>query len=155
MRQIKRAVEHPTAPAGPGRYDPRMTKRLVDGAGQAKLDTLAEAMALAQTVHGHVERLAVAIRNEQPTAGFGQQLRRATTPLVGLLRAQFQPLSDLAADFVLQAGRPGGSERNRLRALRERVAQLKTGIELAQQQVLTKHALPDAAEPGASTPGEE
>ncbi len=127
-----------------GRYDPGMSKRLVDGAGQAKLDTLAEALGVAQTVHGHVERLAVAVRNNQPTGSFGQQLRRAATPLVGLLRAQFQPLSDLAADFVLQAGRPGGSEQARLRALRERVAQLKTGIELAQQQVLTKHALPEA-----------
>ena len=125
-----------------------MTKRLVDGAGQAKLDTLADAMGIAQTVHGHVERLAVAIRNDQPTLAFGQQLRRAATPLVGLLRAQFQPLSDLAADFILQAGRPGGNERNRLRALRERVAQLKTGIELAQQQVLTKHAIPEDDEAG-------
>lgn len=120
-----------------------MPRPQVDGAGQAKLQTLDDAMAIAQTVHGHVEKFAVAVRNSQPTAAFGQAIKRSGSPLVGLLRSQFQPLSDLAADLVLQAGRAGGTEQQRLRLLRERVAQIKTGIELATQQVLNKHALPE------------
>lgn len=118
-----------------------MPRPKVDGAGVAKLQTLDDALAIAQTLHGHVERLAIAIRNSQPTGTAGQQIKRAGTPLVGLLRAQFQPISDIAADLVLIAGRAGGTDQQRLRALRERVGQLKTAIELATQQVLTKHAL--------------
>lgn len=128
-----------------------MPRPKVDGAGQAKLDTLDDALAIAQTVHGHVEKLAVAIRNTQPTAAFGQQIRRAASPLVGLLRSQFQPISDQAADLVLIAGRAGGTEQQKLRMLRERVAQIKTAIELATQQVVAKHGI--AEEPDAG-PGD-
>ncbi|MCU0627121.1 MAG: hypothetical protein MUF21_11655 [Gemmatimonadaceae bacterium] len=131
-----------------------MPRPQVDGAGQAKLQTLDDALALAQTLHGHVEKLAVAIRNSQPTGGFAQQLKRSGTPLVGLLRSQFQPLSDLAADLVLVAGRAGGTETVRLRMLRERVAQLKTALELATQQVLTKHALADEGD-ASRAPGSD
>jgi hypothetical protein len=127
-----------------------MPRPKVDGAGSAKLQTLDDALAIAQTVHGHVERLAIAIRNSQPTGTAGQQIKRAAVPLVGLLRAQFQPMSDIAADLVLIAGRAGGTDQQRLRTLRERVAQLKTAIELGMQQVLTKHALPEEPAPPAA-----
>jgi hypothetical protein len=127
-----------------------MARPTVDGPGQAKLQTLDDAMAIAQSLHGIVERMAIAVRGQQPTAGFAQQIKRTGTPLVGMLRSQFMLIADLSADLMLVATRGGGGDQAKLRALRERVAHLKTALELAQTQVLTKHALEDkkpAADP--------
>jgi hypothetical protein len=118
-----------------------MAKPTVDGPGQAKLQQLETATALAQTVHGMVETYAIAIRSGQPTANFPQQIKRAATPLVGLLRSQFQLLADLSSDLILIATRGGGAEQAKLRMLRERVGQLKSGIELAVTSTVNKHAV--------------
>ncbi|MES3034585.1 MAG: hypothetical protein V4813_11375 [Gemmatimonadota bacterium] len=118
-----------------------MAKPTIDGPGQAKLEQLETATSLAQTVHGLVEKYAIAIRAGQPTNGFGQQIKRAATPLVGLLRSQFQLLADLASDLILVATRGGGADPAKLRMLRERVGQLKSGIELAVTSTLAKHAV--------------
>lgn len=118
-----------------------MAKPTVDGPGQAKLQQLETATSLAQTVHGLVEKYAVAIRTGQPTSAYGQQIKRAATPLVGLLRSQFQLLADLSSDLILIATRGGGADPAKLRMLRERVGQLKSGIELAVTSTLNKHAV--------------
>jgi hypothetical protein len=118
-----------------------MAKPLVDGAGQAKLQTLDDAMMIVQSLHGIVERMAIAVRGQQPTSPYLQQIKRIGTPLVGKLRSQFQLISDLAADLMLVTTRGGGGEAARLRTLRERIAQLKTNLELATGQVLEKHAV--------------
>jgi hypothetical protein len=52
-------------------------------------------------------------------------------------------LADLASDLILVATRGGGADASKLRMLRERVGQLKTGIELAVTATLSKHALPE------------
>ena len=118
-----------------------MAKPTVDGPGQAKLETLDRATSLVQTVHGLVEKYAIAVRSNQPTSNFGQQIKRAATPLVGLLRSQFQLLADLSTDLIVIATRGGGNDVARLRTLRERVGQLKSGIELAVTATLSKHAI--------------
>ncbi len=122
-----------------------MAKPTIDGPGQAKLQQLETATSLAQTVHGLVERYAIAIRSGQPTSAFGAQIKRAATPLVGLLRSQFQLLADLASDLILVATRGGGADAAKLRMLRERVGQLKTGIDLAVTSTLAKHAVVESA----------
>ncbi len=118
-----------------------MAKPTVDGPGQAKLQQLETATSIAQTVHGMVEKYAIAIRTGQPTSSYGQQIKRAATPLVGLLRSQFQLLADLASDVILIATRGGGADASKLRMLRERVGQLKSGIDLAVTSTLNKHAV--------------
>lgn len=132
-----------------------MAKPTIDGPGQAKLQTLESATTIAQTVHGIVERYAIAIRGNQPTAGFGQQIKRAATPLVGLLRSQFQLLADIASDLILVATRGGGADQAKLRMLRERVGQLKSGIELAVTATLNKHAVGSDVQPVSGGAGEE
>ncbi|MBC7843055.1 MAG: hypothetical protein H7099_12115 [Gemmatimonadaceae bacterium] len=130
-----------------------MAKPTVDGPGQAKLQQLASATLLAQTVHGLIEKYAIAVRTGQPTAGFPQQIKRAATPLVGLLRSQFQLLADLSSDLILIATRGGGADAAKLRMLRERVGQLKSGIELAVTSTLNKHAVADHAPAPDSSAG--
>ena len=122
-----------------------MAKATVDGPGQAKLQQLETATSVAQSVHGLVERYAVAVRTGQPATAYGQQIKRTATPLVGLLRSQFQLLADAASDIILIATRGGGADVAKIRMLRERVAQLKIGIELAVTSTVTKHAVADKA----------
>lgn len=119
-----------------------MAKPTIDGPGQAKLEQLETATSIVQTVHGLVEKYAIAVRTAQPTSAYGQQIKRAATPLVGLLRSQFQLLADLASDLILVATRGGAADAAKLRMLRERVGQLKSGIELAVTSTTAKHAVP-------------
>ena len=114
----------------------------LDGAGAAKMETLDEAVAHVQRLHGIVERMGVAVRTQQDTSPFGAQLRRTASPLVGLLKGQFGTISDLAAAFVLVASRSGG-EQAKLRALREGVAQLRMQLEIAVTKVREKHTISD------------
>ena len=124
-----------------------MAKSTIDGAGQAKLQQLETATSIVQTVHGLVEKYAIGIRTGQPTSVYGQQIKRAATPLVGLLQSQFKLLSDLSSDLILVATRGGGADAAKLRMLRERVGQLKSGIELAVTSTLKNHAVTETKEP--------
>jgi hypothetical protein len=114
----------------------------LDGAGQVKMETLEEATAQLQRLHGIVERMAVAVRTQQDTAQFGAQIRRAGAPLAGLLKGQFGMIADQVTAMLLVATR-GGGEQNKLRALRECVAQLRTQLEIAVARTKEKHTIPE------------
>jgi hypothetical protein len=133
-----------------------MAKPTVDGPGQAKLQILASAATIAQTLHGLVEKYAIAVRTGQPTSAYPQMIKRAGTPLVGMLRSQFQLLADLSSDLILVATRGGGAEAARLRTMRERIGQLKSGIDLAVTSTLNKHSVGDShGSPGSAAAGGE
>jgi len=119
----------------------------LDGAGAAKMETLEEAQAHVQRLHGIVERMAVAVRSQQETAQFGAQIRRAGAPLVGLLKGQFGMIADQVTALLLVATR-GGGEQNKLRSLREAVAQVRVQLEIAITRVKEKHTASDDAPPG-------
>ena len=123
----------------------------LDGAGMAKMHTIEDALAIVQTLHGIVERMALAVRAQQTTAQFGMQVRRQGTPLVGLLKSQFGMISDQAAQLLLIATR-GGQEQVKLRAMREGVAQIRTALEIAANKVKEQHSsvVELAPEDGAS-----
>ena len=118
----------------------------LDGAGLAKMHTLDDAMAQVQRVHSIVERMALAVRSKQDTAGFRQQIQRAAAPLVGLLKAQFALISDQVSTMLLVLTR-GGGDQMRLRALREQVAQIRTSLEIAVAKVKEQHMVDDAPAP--------
>ena len=83
----------------------------LDGAGQAKLAALTDALAQLHSVHAVVERMAVEVRNQKPVGTMSQQLRRVATPLVGQLKAQFGMLADQVSAMILVATRGGGAFR--------------------------------------------
>jgi hypothetical protein len=112
----------------------------VDGAGMAKLKTLEDALMGLQRVHALVERYALAVKQGSNTSQFVHQIRRTLEPLVGLLKPQFGLLSDQVASVNLVATR-GGSEQMRVRGLREGVASLRQGFDIAQRKVREQHAL--------------
>jgi hypothetical protein len=114
----------------------------LDGAGHAKMETLDEANAAVQRIHGIVERMAMAVRSGQDTGQFGAQIRRAASPLVGKLKGQFGMIADQVTALTLIATR-GGGEQVKLRSLREGVAQIRIQLEIAVTKTKEKHAMPE------------
>jgi predicted RND superfamily exporter protein len=104
------------------------------------METLEEATGQVQRIHGIVERMAIAVRSQQNTAQFALQIRRAGSPLVGLLKGQFGMISDQVSAMMLIATR-GGGDQAKLRSLREAVAQLRIQLEIAIAKTKEKHTL--------------
>jgi hypothetical protein len=110
----------------------------LDGAGQIKMATLAEASGQVQRLHGLVEQAALTVKNGKPIQAFGAQFRRAATPLAGLLKPQFGSIADLITGMILVSTR-GGGDQAKIRAMREGIGQLKVQLDIATTQVKAKH----------------
>ena len=122
-----------------------MAKSQLTGVGTQLMHTLEDAATQVQRLHGIVEKMAMAHKLQQPTAPFGQQLRRAATPLVGLLKVQYTVIADQVSGLILIATR-GGNEQRKVAALREGVGQLRAQVEIAINKVYEHHAMePDDA----------
>jgi hypothetical protein len=117
----------------------------IDGAGLAKLETLEHAVTLVQRLNTVVERMAQAQRMQQPLAQFRQQIQRAAAPVASLLKSQFEPISDMATNMVLISTR-GGSDMQKVRSLRESVAQIRVQLEAAESRVRKQHTVEDEAQ---------
>ena len=117
-----------------------MAKSQLTGVGTQLLHTLEDAATHVQRLHGLVEKMAMAHKLQQPTAPFGQQLRRAAAPLVGLLKVQYTVIADQVSGLILIATR-GGNEQRKVSALREGVGQLRAQIEIAINKVYEQHAV--------------
>jgi hypothetical protein len=112
----------------------------LDGAGQAKMKTLDEAITVLQRVNGLVEQYALQIKRNQSGSTFLTNIRRQLPALSEMLKAQFGMIADQAMQTNLSSSR-GASEQMRVRALREGVAQIKTALEIAIVHVKEKHEL--------------
>jgi hypothetical protein len=119
----------------------------LDGAGMAKMKTLEAALTGLQRVHALVEKYALAVKQGSNTSQFVHQIRRSLEPLVGLLKPQFGLLSDQVASVNLVATR-GGSEQMRVRGLREGVAALRQGFDIAERKVREQHGAVDKTRAG-------
>ena len=114
----------------------------IDGAGLAKLETIEQAVTHVQRLNTIVERMAQSQRNSQPLAQYRQQIQRAAAPIASLLKAQFEPIADMITNVVLISGR-GGSDQQKVRSLREAVAQIKVQLEAAESRVRKQHTVDD------------
>lgn len=113
----------------------------LDGAGVQKMKTIEEALATLQRIHGMVERWALDVKNNNKgSATNANGIKRTLTPLQGQLKAQFGMIADQVSLMILSMGR-GGGEPQKIRVLREYVAQLKTALEIAANKVKEQHAV--------------
>jgi hypothetical protein len=112
----------------------------LDGAGQAKLKTLEDALTLIQRIHGLVEQYALAVKRQTPTSTFFNNLKRQLPVLGGLLKGQFGMITDQVSAMTLSITR-GSSEPTRIRQMREGVAQISQAIEIATKQTIEKHTV--------------
>jgi hypothetical protein len=117
----------------------------LDGAGQAKMKTLDDAMNVLLRVNGLVEHYALQIKRNQSGSTFLTNIRRQLPTLSEMLKAQFGMIADQVMQTNLASSR-GASEQMRVRALREGVAQVKAAIEIAITHVKEKHELRDDKE---------
>ena len=114
----------------------------LDGAGQAKMKTLEDAMNVLLRVNGLVEQYALQIKRNQSGSTFLTNIRRQLPSLSEMLKGQFGMIADQVMQTNLASSR-GASEQMRVRALREGVAQVKTALEIAMAHVKDKHGLDD------------
>jgi hypothetical protein len=114
----------------------------LDGAGQAKMTTLDEAMTLYSRINGVVENYALAIKRSQPTAGFLGNFKRQMPSLASKLKGQFGMISDLVTATNMSSTR-GSTDAMRVRAMREGMAAIRAQLEIAITQTLTKHEVKD------------
>jgi hypothetical protein len=118
----------------------------LDGAGQAKMTTLDESMAIHQRIHTLVEQYALAIKSNQPASQFFTNLKRQMPVLAGKLKGQFGTVSDLVTATAMAMSR-GASEQMRVRAMREGVAAIKVQLELAVAQTVQRHKVKEEKQP--------
>jgi len=100
-------------------------------------DPMARTKFFRQTI---VEQWALAAKKNQNTGMFGMQLRRAATPLVGLLKPMYGLLADQVSGMILVATR-NGNDTARVRSLREGVGLLRQAIEIQQNKVKADHSV--------------
>ena len=125
----------------------------LDGAGAAKMATLETALTHVQRLHSLVERMAVALKGKEPLSAYLPQVKRTGAPLVGLLKGQFGMISDQATAVMLVASRAGGGDQQRVRSLREGVAQMRQALEIAVAKVREKHTLDEPAKKSSAGGG--
>jgi hypothetical protein len=111
----------------------------LDGAGTAKMATLESAMNHLQRLHSTVEQCAMAVKGKMPAASFIPQVRRYAHPMVGLLKGQFGMIAELVNALLLSSTRSSGNDQNKVRALREGVAQIRVQLELAVAKTVELH----------------
>ncbi len=111
----------------------------------AKLETLETASGQLQRLHGIVEQMAMAMRAQQNTSQIGAQMRRAGSPMVGLLKGQFGMIADQVTALLLVSTR-GGGEQTKLRSMREGIAQVRTALEIAIAKTKEKHTVSNEPE---------
>jgi hypothetical protein len=114
----------------------------LDGAGQAKMKTLDDAVNALLRINGLVEQYALQVKRNQSGSTFISSLRRQLPALSEMLKGQFGMIADQVMATNLASSR-GASEQMRVRALREGVAQVKTALEIAIAHVKEKHELED------------
>jgi hypothetical protein len=112
----------------------------LDGAGAQKMKTLEDALATVQTMHGHVERMALDVKNRRGVGVTPGQIKRIATGLQGQLKAQFGLIADQVSAMLIAMGR-GGGEQGKVRVLREGVAQLRTALEISATKVKEQHSV--------------
>ncbi len=112
----------------------------LDSAGLIKMKTLDDALVQLQRIHGIVEQYAIAVKREQPSSAFAMNLRRQLPSLAANLKAQFGMVSEQVTSLALASTR-GSSENQRVRTLREGVAQVRQALEIAATQTKERHAV--------------
>lgn len=112
----------------------------LDGAGAQKMKTLEESLSTVQTIHGHVERMAIDVKNQRGVGVTPGQIKRIASALQGQLKGQFGLIADQVSAMIIAMGR-GGGEQGKVRVLREGVAQLRTALEIAASKVKDQHSV--------------
>jgi hypothetical protein len=130
-----------------------MAGLILDSAGTIKMKVLDDALLLVQRINALNEMYAVNAKKGTPSASIVQNIKRQLVTLAANLKNQFGMISDAVTNVYVSSSR-GASDANRVRTIREGLAQIKQAIEIGQAQTKEKHAV-HKEKPAAAKPGSE
>jgi hypothetical protein len=128
-----------------------MAGLILDSAGTIKMKVLDDALLLVQRINALNELYAVNAKKGTPSASIIQNIKRQLVTLAANLKNQFGMISDAVTNVYVSSSR-GASDANRVRTIREGLAQIKQAIEIGMAQTKDKHAV-HKEKPAASKPG--
>ena len=117
-----------------------MAGLILDSGGTIKMKVLEDALLLVQRINALTEMLAANAKKGTPSSTIVQNIKRQLQTLAANLKSQFGMISDLATNVYVSSSR-GASDANRVRVLKEGIAQLKQAIEIGVAQTKEKHAV--------------
>ena len=117
-----------------------MAGLILDASGTIKMKVLDDALLLTQRLNALNEQFALSAKNGMPTPSLKMAITRALHTLAANLKSHFGMISDLANNVVISSSR-GSSDVNRVRVIREGLAQIKQGIDIGMTSTRNKHAI--------------
>jgi hypothetical protein len=128
-----------------------MAGLILDASGTIKLKVLDDALLLAQRLNALNEQFALNTKAGTPSSSLKASIKRQLMTLAANLKGHFGMISDLVTNVVISSSR-GSSDVNRVRAVREGLAQIKQGIDIGMAQTREKHAIHKAKPAAKVTP---
>jgi hypothetical protein len=130
-----------------------MAGLILDASGTIKMKVLDDALLLTQRVNALNEQFALSAKNGMPTPSLKAAIARSLQTLGANLKSHFGMISDLVNNLVISSAR-GSSDVNRVRVIREGLAQIRQGIDVGMASTRNKHAI-HRANPVAKAPPPE
>jgi len=117
-----------------------MAGLILDASGTIKMKVLDDALLLTQRLNALNEQFALSAKNGSPTPSLKMAITRALHTLAANLKSHFGMISDLVNNVVISSSR-GSSDQNRVRVIREGLAQIRQGIDVGMIGTRNKHAI--------------
>jgi hypothetical protein len=117
-----------------------MAGLILDASGTIKMKVLDDALLLAQRLNALNEQFALSAKAGTPTASVKASIKRTMQTLGANLKSHFGMISDLVNNVVISSSR-GSSDVNRVRVLREGLAQIRQGIDVGMTATRNKHTI--------------
>lgn len=117
-----------------------MAGMILDASGTIKMKVLDDALLLAQRLNALNEQFALNVKAGTPTVSLKASIKRQLQTLAANLKAHFGMISDLVTNVVISSSR-GSSDANRVRAIREGLAQIRQGIDVGMTSTRNKHTI--------------
>lgn len=117
-----------------------MAGLILDASGTIKMKVLDDALLMTQRLNALNEQFALSAKNGTPTPSLKAAIGRTLHTLAANLKSHFGMISDLVNNVVISSSR-GSSDVNRVRVIREGLAQIRQGIDVGMISTRNKHAI--------------
>ncbi|HET9424810.1 MAG TPA: hypothetical protein VFO55_05515 [Gemmatimonadaceae bacterium] len=117
-----------------------MAGLILDASGTIKMKVLEDALLLVQRLVALNEQYAINAKAGTPSSSLVANMKRQLQTLAANLKSHFGMISDLVTNVIISSSR-GASDVNRVRALREGLAQIRQAIDIGMAHTKEKHAV--------------
>ena len=117
-----------------------MAGEILDASGTIKLKVLDDALLLTQRLNALNEQFALNAKAGTPSGSLFSSIKRQLQTLAANLKSHFGMISDQVTNVLISSSR-GSSDVNRVRAIREGIAQIRQGIDIGMTHTRQKHTV--------------